>query len=811
MSHGENKENLLIDFSFLNVDDQNASSSNHARVNNDAVVLLTPVKSTNTAKPTSESLLCSSQPLYKLLNFETNDIQDNNPFDHLDKQACLSDDPFEIVENAALVLSDAQTSSSERVKVETGTLISLDSPINIASESKNSSNIETAYACDTPKSSNDTRNAFQNVTQSQDSVQNTSQKLNSNSKNGSPKSLASPSGKSRSKTKSSTSLNLLKYSLSNSRTDLTTESGSLSDDNQSGDEAQQKKQKVSTVVRHDSGADDSFDDIWATKPNLIDSQNDIDIDVDSDIDNDIAKLNIPMLSVSTADPKMNAEFAAANSNQSNEMDEPIETKALNRNELREKLASIRQKNPSSPAPIDVTTTIPIHNQTVDILVNRKKANGNNNEDEPVTPKSQYSSVLLQQSSSMENPNALIENLKKLVDQCNDKSKQTTANHLLDNLCSILTTNNDNDDDDTSKNQVKKRSPQPIKRQGTFSIEKNSSDIDESVIPKVNCAEENTKADPEIQAIDPSLSQVVKQIQNVLGAHHQNINVLQTNVSSSDSSAPVANPTYIVVMAQPATGFEDEDFQKPYRNRSQSLTLKDKPLSANRTTPQQQKVDQTNRNHEAVPISTPIKRPILQRRSSFGALTRTTSNIGKEPESKPANIPLGNPSTLIRRRSFQGSAGKLDEPVPVQAKPLNPVTRRRSFQVSSTTSKIRSPSPKTNLNSYRAPITTGTLTRRKSLVNDLTKDSPQKMKTSYGIMKKPAAPPASKFKIRVSQAVGGRSAPLRAVVPMNRVASLLLINETVSSVDENKSAALITSTPRCIASTSPAAKSKTGMN
>lgn len=778
MSHLGNNENLLIDFNLMNVDDQNQK--------NDGVELMFLEEKDKKAKSTTESMtfLCSSQPLYKLLNSETNDNQDNNnPFDTLNKQAFLSDDPFEIVENAAL-LSDAK---SNTIRVETGMLISLDSPNSLINDAKVS--LDSKTTCDTPKSSNDTRIIKQNEKQSQDSVQNTSQKQILISENVSPKSLVSPtSGKSRCKTKS-TSLNLLKYSLSNSRTDLTAESGAVSDEYFSCDETQQKKPKSSPTPRRDSGTDDSFDDIWSTKPNLIDSQTDI--DVDSDIDNDIAKLNIPML---TSDLK--TETCLPSGRNEHETDEFIETKAFHRNELREKLASFKQKFPPSPQQGDVTTTLPIHNQTVDILTERTQLQ-QSSADEPITPKSQYSSVLLQQQSLLtENPNSLFEHLQKLVDQCDDKGKQTAAKHLLDDLSSILWTNNEN----PPKNQAKKCSPQPIKRQGTFSIEKSCDDNDGKEIPKVEDPEsENTTTDAEVNVIGPDLSQVVKQIQNVIGAH-QNINVLK----SMDNSAPTSNPTYIVVMAQPSTDFTGEDVQNQFRSRSQSLTLKNKPLAANRVV--QQKVQPT------API-TPVNRPTLQRRSSFGAIIRTTPKHENESQIKPMNVVTKpDASKIVRRRSFQGPlVTKLDEPTPMQTtRPLNPTTRRRSFQAPS---KIRSPPPQSNSNQCRGqmaqPRSTSTLTRRKSLVGDSEKDSPQKVKTSYGIMKKPAAPPATKnLKIRVSQTVGaGRStAPLRAVVPMNRVASLLLINETVSSVDDTKSSSLITSTPRSIPSPSKYMKS-----
>lgn len=783
MSQKNIMENLLIDFNNIIADDQPSDDDQSKQ---------TPISDENIAANEqtvmSMPFHCSSEPLYKLLSIQSDHIEDNNPFDHLDKQAGLLDDPFEIVENAALASFDA--SESGKSMVETGTLISIDSPVIVRGTREGDLHPKTE--CDISKTaspSKDIRNAIISETKSNDSVQNASQKQLSNSKNVSQKSLVSPSGKSRSKAKN-TSLNLLKYSLSNSRLDLAAENGSQSDEQLCGNDIPQMKHRPD--MRRDSGTDDSFDDIWATKPNLIDSQTDI--DADSDLDNDIAKLNIPMLNNSMRGTNHDENMSSKADDEVSQ--ESPEEKAANRNEILEKLASIKQKIPQSPMAKN-TSTIPGYNQTVNIKVQEMSKF----ENEPVTPKSQYSSVVVQkQQLPSDNPNSLIENLKKLVDQCDDKSKQNTANHLLDDLKSILTTNA-NESIESMKYPIKKPLPQLIKRQGTFSLEK--SKFNETPEDHFSRDELNTKAESN-KTDDRSLSQVVKNIQNVLES--QNINVLKTEEQSMGlSTSSSNNPTYIVVMAQQMTDFNEDILGRPHRIRSQSLTLKEKPLAAIRAN--QHKIEQSRIQPH---VSTPTKRPVLQRRSSFGTITRTASTRENEVHDKPSH-PVVKPDVpkVIRRRSFQG------QPQDVQSLPSNSVSRRRSFQGACT--GIRSPSPKGILNSDRGTVshrlssnTTATLTRRKSFSTGVATDSPPKLKSSYGIMKKPAPPSAARnLKIRVSQTTSGRStAPLRAVVPMNRVSSLLLINETVSPVNNNKSNAPITSTPRSISSLSPA-KSKQG--
>lgn len=799
MAQKANSENLLIDFNNLSVNDE-SPCIDLTDQNADNLQIFDQNTASTKAPSEPMAFLCSSEPLYKLLNSGSVDADDNNPFDHLDKQACLSDDPFEIVENAALISCDAPA-ETELLKVETGTLISLESPVISKSEFGNEQQSKAVF--DTPKKASETYESVQNTSPIPNSV--------------SPKLLASPTGKSRGKTKS-TSLKLLKYSLSNSRLDLVGENGPHSDGMSSADEMTQKKQNVGITARRESNKDDSFDDIWATKPNLIDSQTDIDIE--SDVDNDLAKLNIPMLNSPVNGKKSTEKSTSKEGEQMT--DDAVETKAVNRSEILEKFASIKQKIPQSPMTIDALIgSIP--NQTNDVKCVPMPANCN--EDEPSTPKSQFSTVILPQDSPADNPNSLIENLKKLVDQCDDKSKQSTAKHLLDDLSSILkATNKASENQEKLENLVASRPPQLIKRQGTFSIEKESNDgNDGGKLSDSDYSRDSIKTDAEISAIDPGLSEVVKQIQNAFGSH-QNVNVLQ---SMENSSVNAVNPTYIVVMTQPPTDFNDNGaVQQLQRVRSNSLTLKEKPLAAIRAA--QQKTEQSR--VLATQTSTPITRPTLQRRSSFGAIIRTTPKNENDVHVKPPTLPMKPEAPkVIRRRSIQAPVmADVKQPpketAPMQMKPLNPIIRRRTFQGPSppanTITGMRPPSPKPNLNSNlirpNAPLrlqanTTGTLTRRKSMASDLTnssKDTPQKLKTSYGIMKKPSVPPATRnLKIRVSQAVGGRStAPLRAVVPINQVASMLLINDTVSSVDDNKGSSLITSTPRSIPSP---AKSKTG--
>lgn len=821
MSQSENCENLLIDFNNTTVSNEPSSDVDQIKLINESM------NDSSSKKRAMNEILCSSQPLYKLLT-ESNDADGgNNPFDHFDKQAGLLDDPFEIVANAALIASPnaaATTQVGEMTEVKTATLISFDSTMSDTSRSMLTLN-------DSNQSNEEKLN---------NSVQNTSQKQIAATKTIPQKSPSVGGSSTRSKAKN-TLVTLLKTVLSNSRLDLIAADNNVSASSENvcvTNNALQKKQQIE--MRRDSGTDDSFDDIWSTIPNLIDSQTEI--DVESDIDNDIAKLNIPMLKIST--PSSHCEENAAD-----DPVETIETKALNRSNMLEKFASIKQK---IPAPIDMTAvatsspllllpTMPVHNQTVDIPNGDKScvninsiANAPSTPYSPIEPVHQYQQEQQQKQpppTMTNNPDSLIENLQKLVDQCNDKDKQLTAKHLLDDLSSILAKSNANanEKNNASKADGTDRQPPKIKRQGTFNIDRDSC----SYLVNKNAAEDETICSiengvkNETQVIDSEFSQVVKQIQNAFGSH-QNINVLHTNdqpLALSGEGGSV-NPTVIFVMAPPQTPLaqraaataidygEESGFSRFQRNRSQSLSLKERSLAAMRAS--QQKAEHTRAQMSAQ--TTPIKGTVGQRRRSFSTITQPAINTDTQPIVKPPANQQPEASKFIRRRSLHGPIEKANEPTIVQSNLQNPITRRRSLQAPSLETGIRLPSPKKSFNlgrSSNAPIrqnahAMGTLTRRKSFnIGETIKDSPLKIKTSYGIMKKPAAPSASRnLKIRVTQSTTGRAtAPLRAVVPVKQVAPLHLINDTVAPVDVQKMSTLITSTPRSIPSPIKSKKGK----
>lgn len=767
MSHQNNSDDLLIDFDILKLDDSETISKQPSDVSTSL-----PIQNKKFEMP----FMCSAVPIYKLLSSDaSNDAESNNPFDQMDKQAALLDDPFEIVENAVAHPIEIRIENN----VETGTLISIDSPTNTRI---NTSDILQNNDKSKMKNAND---AVHNISPISSSDQNRS----------TPRKI-SPTGKSRGKTKNN-SLILLKYSLSNSRSDMFSENGSpsFSDDNVSTDEKLQKK-KTKITSRKDSTTDDSFDDIWATKPNLIDSQTDMDIE--SDVDSDLAKLNIPMLSTATGKEAGN-ENSAENSKTLPEEKKSDETKHSHRSELIEKLASIKLKNPSSPMRCSTSLNQgQLHEQTVDMKPNQKLEF----EDEPVTPKSHYSTIPQQHQVKPNNSEFLIKYLKNLVDQCDDINKQTAAKSLLDNLSSILDLNQKGENI-KMKDEIELASykPQPIKREGTFNLDEyGKEDITDVMSQQIDMV-------PEAYADDtPGLSQVLKQIQNVLG-ENQNFNVLQTRMqpisqvtAETSSAVQPANPTYIVVMAQPPLNInngyilDDKDSfeQYPLRTRSQSLRLRERPVATSRAS--QNKVDQ-----EMI-AATPIRRLTLPRRSSFTAMTRPSfSKISDSKENtqiKSTTESKVEPTlTFKRRTSLQLKTGSQSVP----QKNIN-LTRRRSFQ-EPTASRIRSPSPKTSIQS-------------RTTQNEVSKDSPQKVKTLHSMMKRPPAPPAARnLKIRVTKTMAGRStAPLRATVPINRVAPLLMGGEMVSPIEDYKAKSLITSTPRSILPSSTSAlKLKKGLN
>lgn len=787
MSQKGNVNDLLINFDNLAIDDStNApTTDNHASYTNNQ-------HSESHAKSASMTFMCSATPIYKLLGSGSIDVNDNNPFDQMDKKANLADDPFEIVEYAAC--ANTSNPKSDRV-VEMGTLISLDSPILVRDDTPIAHSEDSCFneKCDTLIS-----------------VQNTSHKMATTLKE-TPTKVNSPTGKSRGKPRTD-SLSLLKYSFSNSRSEVNTDNNTSPTLNDSiNDDQMIHRMKLSTLAMRRNSNDESFDDIWSTKPNLIDSQTDIDIE--SDIDSDLATLNIPMLNESKTQTKSPEHIDAHNVS----VDEAKEPKNVHRNDLLEKLASIKQNNLSSPRRSNVTA--PVHNESVDEV---KLIETRDSDDEPFTPKSQYSTIRPEQLMSANNPNSLIDNLRQLVNQCDDQLKQSEAKHLLDNLSSLLTKDKAPGLGPRSNTFIE---PKPIQRQGTFSIEKDEQDekSDEDKRPveeesnnvttdelvtidkeeKVIASNESSIKEPR-PSTSPDYSDIVKQIQAVLSAQ-QNANLLQSNAQQQNTQA--RNPI-IVVIPQSNDVCDilqtNEARNMPSRARSRSLNLKEKPLAALKAAQAKNEIQQ---RQAALPI-TPIKRPFLTRRSSFGAIQRPvvgatpqSTHLEKVTESKlnvKTTTTTANAATL-RRRSLQTLITDTKEPVVAQKKETTTLNRRRSFQCpsTSTSSGIRSPSPKPNMSNASS------LTRRRSFNNQpVPKDTPQKLKSSYGILKKPAAAP-SNLKIRVTQTLGSRAAgtstraaPMKAVVPMSCVApSLLPAKDIVSPIENKRDKSLITSTPR----------------
>lgn len=782
MSEKENTEDLLINFDNLAVN-ENASNANVIAQNSSD-------RNSNENNSNAMPFMCTAVPIYKLFSSNPNDlIENNNPFDQMDKQAALSDDPFEIVDNALgnNQLSDMRSNNV----VKTGTLISLESPVNTKDDRMNT--IEKHQ-----------------IDEETNSVQNTSHNNNLLSSIDTPKKsmIVSPTGKNRAKPRSNP-ISLLKYSLSNNRLDENA-SPVISDDNfSSGDEILQKKLKANNVVaRRDSNTDDSFDDIWSTKPNLVDSQTDI--DGDSDIDSDIAILNIPMLNESKNCSILEESSCKIDSN---EIEDTIEPRNVNRSELLEKLASIKQKLPISPLSannIDLSSE-QVNDKTIDVTKPFQQSLVS--EKEPATPENQYSSILPQHQKAMSsnNPDSLIDNLKRFVDGCDDKEKQSEAKYLLDNLSSILTTYKETDCEEGKTNNFVKR--KPIQRQGTFRIDKDerdaqmlkeNNDSDNTVINLESSEDISDVAEQENSLLTSDFSDVVKQIQSALSTQ-QNINLLQQNMAAS---VQTMNPIILVI---PQSNDVKQVLPNIPRARSQSLNLKEKPIAAAKAV---QTKNETQQKQSTL-LATPLRRPSLVRRSSFGTITRATansnSNNAKAESTKPNPMPTKNTlnAPIMRRRSLQSLITNTKESEPIQPKVVNAVNRRRSFQGTSTSSSIRSPSPKS------IPTIATNLARRKSFNNQTgAKNSPQILKSSHGIIKKPASQPLN-LKIRVSQAIGARttgtntrSAPLKAMVPLNRVAPLL-VNDSVSPIEESRGKSLITSTPRNVSTQQPSINSKSG--
>lgn len=436
MSQNENGENLLINFNNLTM--SNAPSDDLEQNKSTKTETLHNCTFSNAAKNQN---LCASQPPYKLLA-ESNNMDANNPFDHFDKQAHLLDDPFEIIEKAALISANSVAPNTFAPEVKMATLITIDSTMSHTSKGVLSSIGSQTTLC--------------NETKLNDSVQNTAQM--SATENISQKSVSSSSSPS---SRSSITLDNVKNSTATSRLDVIAMGNVLTsgEENICSYNAFQKELEISRNL----GKNDLFDDIWSTVPNLIDSQTEI--DVASDTDNDIAELNIPMLKtvVPNSPCEKNVTADPINSNNKNS----IETKALNRSNILEKLASIKQKIPAST---DLKAKSGALAQTV--FIHSGSQLSKNHDNETVKPATKYSpSVVHQQQQHITpNPDSLIKSLQKLVNQCDDKHKQMTAKYLLDNLSSILTKT---DDKNRQPSKVFRRRPLSGKMKTSYGILKKS--------------------------------------------------------------------------------------------------------------------------------------------------------------------------------------------------------------------------------------------------------------------------------------------------------------------------------------------------
>lgn len=846
-----NSENLLIDL--------NNSSSND---NCDNVKVKQEVISTDTI-----SLMRSSVPIYKLLNADggtTIEFADNNPFDKMDKQAELFNDPFESVSNAAAASSNT-TEGTSMTNVETGLLVSIDSPTEsdrkaffqsdtnvstlsatthfsasqsnhtdglfnispISSRSKQYSlngldinfgtlsktnetsynrtddNFDTLFSIKTEYSPTiDTKPIGINSTLISD-VNNSVQickQMHKKTNSVSPKSVLDKSmndarNSGRAKTNS---LNLLKYSLSNSRgesgTDasppVTSYEGSLNEPSMS----------FSQLSKYRSSINESFEDLSATKPNWIDSLTDIDID--TELDNDMEKMNFPMLNKSLGELDIKSDPEKVDDSVEKLPKKcPTPSIFMNRDILLKKLESIKHNIPS-PA-INFDRQQADDPKLLNNIMTMTKQEIVADDSEPRTPTNQYSTIpdvvknelAHNMDLKSEKTNLLMQNLKMLVEQCDDKGRQEEAKNLLKSLSTILATENKpiKCENESTPPAVQ---PQPMVRQGTFSIDKNENsddgtDADDATKnnTEINAERQYSNCDdnmkpgvrsPEACAVsseeeNPGLAHVIKELQQMWG--NQAVNVLQTNITASTSASNI-NPTYIVLMGTPASNelaqisASSNFLNRSYRSHSLSAT--DRPAAAIRAAQIAAQLQHQQQQQDAKPskYETPL-RSSLNRRCSFGA----SNTVIKERTSISNYTPL-------RRRSIQCSATAT----------VTPLTR--SHLSTSIASNV-SPLP--------------AITRRRSLLTSPLRDSPQKIRSVKPTIMKPPAPPATRsLKIRVKESLGGRStAPLRAMVPMNRVAPLNMINESVKPIANSSRRSLVTSTPILPATKLAATKNERG--
>lgn len=774
--------NLLIDFDASSGPNSTAESNASQKMPGESIANVTD----------SVSLFRSSVPLYKLLDSHgmgSIDAADNNPFDCMVKQAGLLDDPFEIVENAAKAVPSTNV---EHHYVKTGTLISLDS-LDLPSPSSEPNQDDiieiSSSSSDTGHQEPISDKQMQNPAATVNDEQTPPPATTHNAFVGMVNNMSTPLSRSSAKTKSS-ALHLLKFSLSNNRMDSTSDNGSpilAEHESSSGEEyataLHQKMLNSKTLMLRTPSADESFDDLSATKPNwVVDSETDM--ENDSDVDSDIAKLNIPMLTTKIAsgcgDMAATVKPTEADKKQiEDESKSRHQDAVLNRDKLMEKLASIKLRHPS-PTGEEISTES-IEEKHVDNVPLIQVDAGIR------TANSEFARSALSASLKAENSNSLIENLKKIVDQCDDKQKQLQAKTLLESLCTILKLDGEKKQvtSEKSSSSFEQTPPKPIVRQGTFNIDRGndsegkpeiSATDDTTPTPKTS-HEPKSQSPSETGAMNSALSQVLKDLQSVLGTN-QCVNVVQTNIQPQKADG--TNPTYIVVMG--ASSNDTMEIGSPQLNvthrtyRSHSFSSRDRPVAAVRAA--QVKAEQQRPQQTASACQTPMRPPTLTRRSSFGSITRS-KNI------EPVALPPKPATTILRRRSLQG---------PLPSSNLRPPSPRSSFSAKSTTPF-----------NLTAPSSDSMPAKRRSLLsstNAAAKDSPSKMKSSYSIIKKPQAPPLVRnLKIRVKESFAGAgrsSAPMRAVVPMNRVAPLMMINESVSPIDDKRRKGLITSTPRSLA-------------
>lgn len=688
-----------------------------------------------------------------LVPSSANDVAENNPFDLVDKQVNLMNDPFEFVDKSAV-----NSHQSNRNVVETGTLISLD--VQQQRPAPDSEELSTIFHdfFGSPRGARQKDNEVidKNALAKTDSPSPSLIDLPNTS-------MSTPVSRAPGKPRSG-AMNLLKYTLSSNFVDSnasgTPEGMSPEDSPKIGSPSE----KFSTLLQQKKillQSDDSFDDLASTKPNWVDSETDIDCDIDTDI----AKMNIPMLNKSI---ESNASIATEGGAESSEQKTDI-------NKLMEKFASIKLRKSISP----------------------KQQEAEQNEEDPrdVTPEGKTDIPALETAhvandkQERRDPNSLIDNLKSMIEQCEDKCKILEAKTLLESLSSILTKEKNAEEQEESNGLLPH--PHPIKRQGTFNIDRieetaegGNADEEEHAEASLHSLPDKELSQPVEEpqatsaAVESSYSQVLKDLQSVF---QNSVQPIITSTANAVGAYSAAQPTVIVLVGAPT-----EEVQKALEPalrsaRSTSLSTKDRPAAA--ISAALKKADKIHHMPQLPQVPraqvTPTKRPSLVRRNSFNAITRPLQNSSKaqNEESKPA---VAVAKAVPRRRSLQG---------PAQATEKEPsISRRRSGE-------------------FQPP----SLTRRKSFSNACApaKESPLKIRPSAGTIKKSIAPPATKnLKIRVKESLGSRStAPLRATVPMGRVAPLVMINESVSPVTNQKQKSLITSTPRSLVPPTPSKYSR----